>query len=503
MEAEISCSLRWNIYDRGMEKLSQEEIDRRMADWHNWRKENPLLREEIKRLKAENKQLRADLARERKEREEAIEALTLRIEELSEMVFGRKRGSKDDDDTPPNDDQDASPPTPKQPRSPVSYRRPTPKEEEVTEERHYGIDTCPACGDALTNLYEAVRYLEDIIIPALSGLKTVEKHTIETGFCPRCRKWRSAIPIQKQVCSLGENVRMRIAYCVTVLGQTFEKIIQDVHDTFGIAVSDGEITHILTMEAAKLLPEYHAIDARIREDPCRHGDETSWPVQKEGEGQWAWVKTASTTPDTIFRLGRSRGKENATELFPGNQPTVTDDYAAYDDLPNHGLCWAHPKRKFQDLAESTTLAPKRKGSCQKFYTRFRSLLHSVKAVHETPYDRTMRMKHVETFRQEIARLCIPRAVDPKKLATLKATFLSNTENHLLCVREPDIPMTNNKAERSIRPLVVKRKLSFGSKTQKGADVMSILLSVCLTTWWKKPQNFYAAYQVIVRKWQAV
>lgn len=245
-----------------MEKLSQEEVDRRMVDWYNWRKENPRLREVVQTLKAENKQLRADLQRERREREEAIEALTLRIEELSEMVFGRKRGKKDDDNAPPKDDQDGSPPQPKKPRPPASYRRPTPREEEVTEEKHYGIDSCPTCGEALTHLHEAVRYLEDIIIPALSGLKIVEKHIIETGFCPCCRKWRSVIPIRKQVCSLGENVRMRIAYCSTVLGQTFEKISRDLHDTFGITVSDGEITRILATEAVKLLPEYHAIDER-------------------------------------------------------------------------------------------------------------------------------------------------------------------------------------------------------------------------------------------------
>ena len=62
-------------------------------------------------------------------------------------------------------------------------------------------------------------------------------------------------------------------------------------------------------------------------------------------------------------------------------------------------------------------------------------------------------------------------------------------------------MTNNKAERSIRPAVLKRKISFGSKTQKGADVMSVLLSVCLTTWWKHPKNFYEAYLAIIRKWR--
>ena len=472
-----------------------------MIQWRNWKREVPCLRAEVRRLREENRLLKAELARERKEREETVEALKLQIEELREMVFGRKRGGDDDANGSSQSSSSNSEPKEKKSRSPVSYRRPVPKDE-VTEEKHFSIDCCPDCGELLTHLKEAVRYMEDIIIPALSKLKTVEKHTIETGFCPHCRKWRSAIPIQKQVCSLGENVRTRIAYCITVLGMTYGKTMDDLRDTFGINVSDGEMTHILATEGVKLLPEYHDIDVRIRSGPCDHGDETSWPVQKEGEGQWAWVKTASATADTIFRLGRSRGKGNAQELFSGDQTTVTDDYAVYNDIPKHGLCWAHPKRKFQDLAESTTLALQRKRHCQKFYECFHLLLRRVKAVHETPYDRPERMKAVLLFRQEIADLCTLHAADPKKLATLKATFLANTEKYLLCVREPNIPMTNNKAERSLRPLVIKRKVSFGSKTQKGADVMSILLSVCFTTWWKRSENFYAAYQGIIRKWQA-
>lgn len=485
-----------------MEKLSQEEIDRRMVELYNYRRLYPELRRKYAEAKQRIRELEEALARERKEREESVEALRLQVEELREMVFGRKRGGHDDDDPPTQSSSTEEPTKEKKPRPPTSFRRPMPKDEDVTEEKHFGIDCCPDCGELLTNLREAVRYLEDIVIPALSGLKIVEKHTIETGFCPHCRRWHSAIPIRKQVCSLGENVRVRVAYCITVQGQTFEKIARDLEDTFGITVSDGEMAHIQMMEAARLLPEYHDIDARIREDPCRHGDETSWPVQREGEGNWGWVKTASTAPDTIFRLGRSRGKGNAKILFSGDQRTVTDDYAVYDDVENHGLCWAHPKRKFQDLAESVTLAPARKRRCQKFYERFHLLLHRVKAVHETPYDRAARMEAADRFSCDIAALCKPCRTDPKKLATLKATFVANTEKYLLCVREPDIPMTNNKAERSIRPLVIKRKLSFGSKTQKGADVMSILLSVCLTTWWKKPKNFYAAYQAIIRKWQA-
>lgn len=483
-------------------RLSEGEIRKRLQRLRNYERLYPELRRKHEEVKEENRKLRADLTVLKKEYSATVETLKLQIEELREMVFGRKRGGDDGNGQPRQQSLSAEVPKEKKPRLPASYRRPTPKDEEVTQEMFHGIDSCPDCGEPLTNLREVVRYLEDIVLPALSGLKIVEKQTIETGFCPRCRKWRSAIPIRKQVCSLGENVRMRVAYCMTVQGQTFEKIARDLQDTFGIAVSDGEMAHMLTTEAAKLLPEYHAIDTRIRDAPCRNGDETSWPVQEEGEGRWGWVKTASDAPDTLFRLGRNRGKGNATELFgSGSRPTVTDDYAAYDDLLNHGLCWAHPKRKFQDLAESTMLSEQRKRRCVRFYKRFRLLFRAVEAIVEAPYARIARMEEAETFRQQIARLCVPNPADPRKLATLKTTFLQNTKKYLLCVREPNVPMTNNKAERSIRPLVIKRKVSFGSKTQKGADVMSVLLSVCLTTWWKKPKNFYAAYQAIVRKWQ--
>lgn len=483
-----------------MEKLTQEEIDRCMVELYNYRRLYPELRQKYEALKAENIQLKEELARERKEREESVEALKLQVEELREMVFGRKRGGDDENGQTGQDSSKPKAPKDKKFRSPASYRRATPKPEDVTEKTHHGIDACPDCGEHLMNLREAVRYLEDIVIPALAGLKTVRKQVIETGFCPNCRKWRSTIPIAKQVCSLGENVRMRISYCITILGQSYEKIAQDLKDTFGITVSEGEMTNILTTEAMHLLPEYHDIDIRIDEDPCSHGDETTWPVQQEGEGQHAWVKVASKAMDVLFRLGRSRGKGNAVELFRKDHPTVTDDYAAYDFLKNHGLCYAHPKRKFQDLAESKTLSPKRKRHCQKFYAAFCAFLHRVSAVHGSLYDRSERMKAVEVFRKEIADLFAPNANDPKKLATLKATFLQNTEKYLFCIREPDIPMTNNKAERSLRPLVIKRKISFGSKTQKGADVMSILLSVCFSLWWKKPKNFYGAYQAIMKKW---
>ena len=488
-----------------MEKLSEMEIQKRLIKLRNYEFLYPRLKAKYVKLKARVKVLEAELAHERRERQETVEVLKLQIEELREMVFGRKRGGRggDDDKGGTSGKRPDNPPKDKKPRSPGSYRRPTPKDEEVTQETFHGIDHCSNCEEPLANLREVVRYLEDIVIPALAGGKVVTKQRIETGFCKKCRKWRSSITIQKQMCSLGENVRQRIVYGITILGMTFEKVKRDLQDTFDITVGDGEMTSILTMEAAKLLPEYHVIDARIREAPCKHLDETGWPVQKEGEGQFGWVKTASNSSDTIFRLGRSRGKGNAKVLIQDrDQPMITDDYSSYNGFcDHHGLCWAHPKRKFQDLAESASLTDERKQHCRKFYESFCTLMTAVKNIVSSPYDRNIRLQEAEKFRLAIEVLTTPSVGDPKKLVTLKKTFLKNTEQYLLCVLKPNIPMTNNKAERSIRPLVIKRKLSFGSKTQKGADVMSILLSICLTTWWSKPKNFYEAYSAIIGKWK--
>ena len=475
-----------------------------MIEWRNLKKLYPELREKYEVEKKRCMELEAELAQERKERRETEEKLLLRIEQLETMVFGRKNKDDDGDTSPPGKRKKKRKKAKN--RNADSYRRAIPKEEDVTDEQYHTIDTCPDCGEVLKNLREVVRYEEDIVIPALENLKYVIKHHIETGFCPCCRKQFSAVPIAKQVCFLGENVRARILYCTTIQRQSYDLLQHDLQDTFGIDVSDGEIAAILQHQSRELLPEYHAINERIRGSPARHCDETPWDVQREEQGNYAWVKTASDSPDTIFLCGRSRGRGNAEELCDTEQITVTDDYGAYDFLEGlQALCWAHPKRKFKDLAESGVLSTEQREHCQSFYTRFCRLMNDVKAVATSLYDAEKRQKDAERFQKRMATLCLPDANDPEKLATLKATFLKRTNAYLTCVLHPDVPFTNNKAEQALRSLVIKRRLSFGSKTQKGADIMGILFSVSLTTWWRckeSGENIYEAYRRITQQHQA-
>ena len=61
-----------------------------------------------------------------------------------------------------------------------------------------------------------------------------------------------------------------------------------------------------------------------------------------------------------------------------------------------------------------------------------------------------------------------------------------------------IPIDNNKAERALRHLVIKRKISFGSKTQRGAETTSILASVILSLKWNNPENWFKTYLALGR-----
>jgi transposase len=470
--------------------LSETEIRKRLTKLRNYERLYPELRRKHKQRGEEIQELRTTVA----EQQAIIEKLLLRVEELERMVFGSRGSSADDDQNTPMSRND-EPPARMQ-RTAKSYRRSTPTQEQITERSIFSIHACPDCGTTLRRKETVMRFVEDIPLPR----KTVEQQTIERGWCPHCRKTKSAVPISPQVCTLGPNVRMYIPFAVTVLGQTFEKMKAHLHGVHGLAISDGEITQILHEAHRKLLPAKQTIDAAIRASPVSHYDETTYPVQRGEKGNYAWVKTRADGPETVFLLGRTRGKGNAEEIRgpPSEQVGVTDDYGAYDNLfEHHALCWAHPLRKIRDLAQSSVLPVRQRKACERTYTEFKTLFQNIDLFIAEEHSVQERDEAHRMFTQHIVKVMTPRKSDPPKLRTIKKTFQENTEQYLLCVRIPNVPMTNNKAERSLRCLVIKRLLSFGSRTQKGAQTMETLLSVLLTLWWKKPKDYFEELRALM------
>ena len=228
--------------------------------------------------------------------------------------------------------------------------------------------------------------------------------------------------------------------------------------------------------------------------PSVHYDETGWPVQQEIQGSFGWVITGTDTADSLFTLGESRGKGVAQRLKGDSDHIgITDDYGAYRNLfTKHQLCWAHPLRKLRDLSQSEELDPEKKGYCLTLYQKFKELYERVEMICALPIDQ--RRPYVKELLQRFIQIAKPRADDSIKLVTIKKSLVKNKQAYFTCLDYDQVPLTNNKAERALRHLVLKRRISHGSKTQAGAERTSILASVLLSLWWSRPDNFFKAYQ---------
>lgn len=227
----------------------------------------------------------------------------------------------------------------------------------------------------------------------------------------------------------------------------------------------------------------------IQKEDYHHLDETGWHIK--GEPGFAWSLTGKSG-DTIYDLGKSRGKGIAEDLRGDSKGIlISDDYGVYQLLAeHHQLCFAHLLRKFRDIANHEDFTDQEKLRCSQHYQELKLIYSDLKDI----LQKNNPLSHKESFVSRFQALAHKSSLDPKPLARIKATLLKNIYKYLTCLSYPLIPLTNNEAERSLRHLVIKRKISFGSASKKGAETLSILLSVLLSLYRKDPMSYFEKYR---------
>lgn len=225
-------------------------------------------------------------------------------------------------------------------------------------------------------------------------------------------------------------------------------------------------------------PEYERLKAKIRGEPSIHLDETGWNLMVgDGYKRYAWTMTG-TSGESVFILGKTRGKGNALELLGDSKSViVSDDYAVYRNLPNeHQLCCAHILRKLRDLATSGEITEDILHHCIYEYKIFKDIYEDIEDARissDPKSSHTSLLKRIQSF-------ATPHSLDPAKLLRIKTQVGERTENYLTCLLHENVASDNNAAERSLRHLVLKRKISFGSFREKTAETLAILASVLLS-----------------------
>ncbi len=442
-----------------------------------YKSELKFAREEITKLRTENKSLRSDL-----------EELKLQIEELKQIIFGKKQNDSDDNNNFP-DLKKCEDKKQKKKRSKDSYQRKKPEPQEITEIKKHTIDQCPDCKIELTCKKIVVFYEEDIPLPEKGKqIKSCIEHQVEKGWCKKCKKWQSAITLPPAKVILGSKVKIYICYLSILLRISYPQIIKLLRDAYGFNISNGEIANILEKIGQKLRPEFERIKKRLQKGKGVHLDETSW------RKLYLWVMASIETDDVLYLAGRNRGNGHIDELLGENfdKIRVSDAYPAYKNKPGTAQqCWAHPHRKLRDLANSSTLAKRKKKHCQKTYKTFSGIYKKLREYISKPYDKATRIKQKQQLLEQIRTWTHPNAKDPKKLKNIKLQFVNYEVEWFTCMDYDGVPCDNNKAERMLRHFVIKRKISFGTKTKKTSETFSVLASVFMTYWKKYEADFFS------------
>lgn len=477
--------------------LSQKEVAKRLIRLRNLEQ----LHRISKQMRSKKDELIATQAEQLDKLEvlvtkqqEFIETQAIRIAELETMVFGKKK-------RPPMGGTPIATelaPIEKPTRSKDSYRRPLPPAVAITTELLVSLPDHCQCGGELADMTTHDRYQEDIPLPELTADYTprlVTKFVIERGICKVCGKATSGKDLGGQAVTLGPHVRLLICHLIGVLGMSYSQVTNLLLSLYGLRTSDGELANILARQHQAWLPAYEQLKAEIRAAPVVHADETPWPIQSLDGYGYAWNLSDANSPKVCFALENSRGGIHAKNLF-GEQfvgVRISDDYGVYRALTGiQQLCWAHLYRCIRDLRYNDNLPEVQLPDVTWWYEQFAGIYQDLRMYLGEPHDEVVRATQATELWQRLQTLLPAEHGEPVKLTKLKAQLNRAGQAKLFACLIYDTPCDNNRAERDLRQLVLKRKRSFGSQTEKGAQALATVLSLCTTTWRTQPGSYFQA-----------
>jgi transposase len=440
-----------NIHNQQLQRshqLQKNKSDKLEEENHSLRKENIVLKKEKQKL------------------EEELEKVKRERDSYKGLVFKEKRVCSN-----PSSHKNSG----KKRGGQIGHTGISRKKPEVVDHHiHAHLTNCPHCGNPLeTTASVATHTVVDV--PHWSLMKQIAtEYTIERQWCRNCHKEVRAVPFGVIPHSrLGVNLFTMVMVWHYRMRLPFNKIAENLTIFYGIAVSEGAL--VLMLERAKewLGEQYDKLVDRIRAAPVKHADETSWPVGPDN--WWAWVFT--TKKETVYTIEETRGGGVAKNMLAtAIGILVRDDYAAYAALSLlQQSCWAHLLRKSHEAAKREE-AP---DEVKKLHKKLTDLFLLLSEDCLQPFDKKQREELHRWYTDDLEKIMATEytATDAKRIQT---RIRNQGTNLLTALLFPDVPLTNNLAERAVMPLVITRKISRGSKTPNGAKTHAVNMSIVET-----------------------
>ncbi|NJN17336.1 MAG: IS66 family transposase [Oscillochloris sp.] len=437
------------------------------------------LHDELAQLRTENAALAAQVAA----LEQQLAAALARIAELEQQRH----------DPPPF--VKTNRPKPDEPKRPRKKRAAEHNRgrrcEPPTRTESHALAQCPDCHYPLRGT--SMDYRRQVIdLPPPQPVEVIE-HQVIKRFCPSCQRWHSpTLDLTGQVFGqgrIGVRVASLIAFLSLVLRVPVRRIQAYLRTLHQLTISTGEIVELLHQVRRTLQGDVAALKQQARASPILHGDETGW--RENGQNGYLWAfSTPGEDAVRYYEYDASRGQHGVRRILGGQFKghLVSDFYCGYNgSAGKHQRCWVHLLRDLHALKE----AHARDAEVLAWATAVRALYDEaqdwLKKADPQPTNEAREQQYVAlTARAHALGLQFARA---KKHAcqALAKRLLRHEDELFQFVLVAGLSADNNLAERSIRPLVVIRKISGGSRSPEGTKTRMALASL-FETWQARGLN---------------
>jgi transposase len=255
-------------------------------------------------------------------------------------------------------------------------------------------------------------------------------------------------------------------------GISYSRLQQMLGEVFGLEISQGAISNLLSRVKAQLQSEVDGILDILRSARLVGSDETSARVN--GKNQWEWVFQNEHVCFHIIRP--SRGSDVITEVMADHRPQVwvSDLFSAQKTHPAQSwqVCLAHQLRDCQyGIDAGDTI----------FSNRMKRLLLRAFVLQKRWLDlapSTRYQYRCRLYRDLKAVLALsPTQADGIRLQN---RYCQLQDNLFLCLDDLTIPPTNNASEQALRWSVIFRKVTNGFRSDWGRDLFAAVRSVVNT-----------------------
>lgn len=372
------------------------------------------------------------------------------------------------------------------------------------------VRRCGCCGHSLIDSKKSIRRSQIFDIPSDIKIKCTE-HQVEECDCPHCGKHNQAHT--KEQLSPGARYGNRIKSLVVYLSNgnfiASDRLGEALSSIFNASLSEGSIYNFLKECSNKLTPFIDRVKKNLINSYILHSDETS--MSTNGKKKYLFVH--STERLTYYFIHRSRGKKAMDEMgilpfFSGN--LEHDCYQTYFMYKNftHSLCNAHLIRELRNVVENGYVWER------PWATSMINLLYSIKSkVDDAKYpDKSSLSPSLLSQFDQLYDNILEKAYRSYNPSTIKRNItLSNKRNRsqynlftgevfgedtcpnvalsstkkqskgknlldrfskykieiLRFMYDFRVPFTNNRAERDIRMMKLKQKISGGFRSVAG------------------------------------